>query len=234
MQIRLFIDQPLAVGLTVALPENQVHYLRNVLRVESGVELFVFNGKDGEFSAVLSVLNKRGGQIQICRQLREQPKKQDVRLYFSPLKKDRTELVIEKATELGVTRIIPVITQYTSVKRVNVERLKTIALEACEQCRRLDVPEIFEAVALTDLLKEQDETKPLLVHLDETGAGKKAREIFNGLDRVSFLVGPEGGFSQQERDRIAQTKNTLGMDLGERILRAETATIAAVALFMCQ
>lgn len=234
MQIRLFVNQPLAVGATVCLAENQLHYLRNVLRAEPGTELFVFNGRDGEFAAVLSVLNKKEAQIQICRVLRGQPEKRDVRLYFAPLKRDRTELVVEKATELGVTKIVPVITQYTSVKRVNVERLRAVATEACEQCRRLDMPEISEPVALAVLLNEQNADKPLLVHLDETGAGRKAEQVFDGLDKAAFLVGPEGGFSDSERALIARTPHTAGLDLGERILRAETAAVAALALFMCR
>lgn len=234
MQIRLFVNAPLRVGATVFLTEGQAHYLRSVLRAETGAELFVFNGKDGEFSAVLSALNKKDGQIQICRCLREQPEKKDVRLYFSPLKRDCTEWVVEKATELGVTQIVPVITEYTSVRHVNTDRLRLIATEACEQCRRLDVPEILEPVTLKEVLLAQDDTKPLLIHLDETGRGKRAAVVFDGIEAASFLVGPEGGFSQTERDLIAKTPHTAGMDLGERILRAETAAVSALALFMCR
>ncbi len=234
MQIRLFIETPLIVGATVSLTAEQTHYLRHVLRAELGAELFVFDGKNGEFSAVLSSLGKKDGQIQICRQLRNQPEKRDLRLYFSPLKRDCTDLVVEKATELGATQIVPVITEYTSVKRVNTDRLRLIAVEACEQCRRLDVPEISEPVELRDLLKQQNNAKPLLIHLDETGRGKKADVLFDGLNAVAFLVGPEGGFSEKERALIAQTPCTAGMDLGERILRAETAAIAALSLFSCR
>ena len=234
MQIRLFINQPLMTGQTVSLPFEQQHYLRSVLRVKQGTELFVFDGQNGEFSAVVSVLEKKEAQIQICRLLKEQPEKRDVRLYFSPLKRDCTEMVVEKATELGVTQIVPVITEYTSVKHVNTARLRLIAVEACEQCRRLDVPEITDPVLLKDLLAEQNETKPLLIHLDETGRGKRSLEVFENLTAVSFLVGPEGGFSEKERALIAKTPHTTGMDLGERILRAETAAIASLALFMCK
>lgn len=234
MQIRLFVDAPLNVGATVFPNENQIHYLRNVLRARTGAELFVFNGKDGEFSAVLSTLDKKSAQIQICRRLREQPEKRDVRLYFSPLKRDCTELVVEKATELGATQIVPVITQYTMMKRVNADRLRAVALEACEQCRRLDVPEISDPLSLAELLAAQDETKPVLIHLDETGRGRRAADLFAGLENAAFLTGPEGGFSDAERTLIAKTPNTAGLDLGERILRAETASIAALALFMCR
>ena len=234
MQIRLFVDAPLALGATVPLTAEQVHYLRDVLRVQTGTELFVFDGKNGEFAAVLSSLSKRDGRMQICRLLRKQPEKRDVCLYFSPLKRDCTEWVVEKATELGVTQIVPVITQYTSTKRVNTDRLRLISIEACEQCRRLDVPEISEPVALKELLVAQNDTKPLLVHLDETGRGKKADEIFKGIDSAAFLVGPEGGFSETERALIAKTPHTTGLDLGERILRAETAAVSALALFVCR
>ncbi|MBR1777894.1 MAG: 16S rRNA (uracil(1498)-N(3))-methyltransferase [Alphaproteobacteria bacterium] len=234
MQIRLYIAAELAVGKTVSLTQEQVHYLRHVLRAEPGAELFVFDGKNGEFAAVLSVLGKKDGQLQICRLLRGQPEKRDVRLYFAPLKRDCTEMVVEKATELGVTQIIPVITEYTSVKRVNTDRLRLIATEACEQCRRLDVPEILEPVGLRELLAQQNETMPLLVHLDETGQGKKAADVFDRITSAAFLVGPEGGFSQTERDLIARTSHTAGLDLGERILRAETAAVSALALFMCR
>ena len=234
MQIRLFMEQPLMIGATISLTPDQAHYLRDVLRAEIGTELFVFDGKTGEYAAVLSSSGKKGGQIQICRLLREQPEKRDLRLYFSPLKRDCTEWVVEKATELGVTQIVPVITEYTSVKRVNTERLRLIAVEACEQCRRLDVPVISEPAGLRELLAEQDETKPLLIHLDETGRGKKAGVILNGLASAAFLVGPEGGFSEKERALIAGTPHTAGIDLGERILRAETAAVAALSLFSCR
>ena len=234
MQIRLFINQPLAVGQTVSLSSEQQHYLRSVLRVKQGTELFVFDGQNGEFSAIVSVLEKKEAQIQVCRLLKGQPEKRDVRLYFSPLKRDCTEMVVEKATELGVTQIVPVITEYTSVKHVNTARLRLIAVEACEQCRRLDVPEITDPVLLKDILAKQNETMPLLVHLDETGRGKRSAEVFDNLEAVSFLVGPEGGFSEKERELIAKTPHTIGMDLGKRILRAETASIASLALFMCK
>ena len=232
MQIRLFIDSPLSVGQTVALPENQVHYLKNVLRADVGAELYVFDGKNGEFAAVLSALGKKSGDIQICRVLRGQPEPRDVRLYFSPLKRDCTELVAEKATELGATRLVPVITDYTAMKRVNVERLKATVVEACEQCRRLDVPQVDEPALLRDVLSGWGESDPVLFHLDETGRGKRAGEVFAGVERAAFLTGPEGGFSEAERALIAKTPNTAGLDLGERILRAETASIAALALFM--
>ena len=228
------METPLSVGATVSLTAEQAHYLRDVLRAQIGAELFVFDGKSGEYAAVLSSLGKRDGQIQICRLLRSQPEKRDLRLYFSPLKRDCTDWVAEKATELGVTQIVPVITEYTSVRRVNTERLRLIAVEACEQCRRLDVPEISEPVGLRELLERQDETKPLLIHLDETGRGKKAGELLKNIESAAFLVGPEGGFSETERALIAKTPHTAGMDLGERILRAETAAVAALSLFSCR
>ena len=121
-----------------------------------------------------------------------------------------------------------------NVDRRRADRLRAVALEACEQCRRLDVPEISDPLSLAELLAAQDETKPVLIHLDETGRGKRAADLFAGLENAAFLTGPEGGFSEAERTLIAKTPNTAGLDLGERILRAETASIAALALFMCR
>lgn len=234
MQIRLYSQTPLAVGQTVSLTEGQAHYLRDVLRAGPGAELYVFDGENGEFAAVLSRLTKKAAEIQICRRLREQPARRNVTLFFAPLKRDRTELVVEKVTELGATRIVPVLTEYTAVRRVNTDRLRAIAIEACEQCRRLDVPEIAEPAALADVLARQGDGAPVLFHLDETGRGRKAGDLFAAITDAAFLVGPEGGFSESERALIAQTPNTAGLDLGERILRAETAAVAALSLFMCR
>lgn len=234
MQIRLYVPQSLSVGDIVPLSEGQAHYLRNVLRAEIGTELFIFNGKDGEFFASLAALDKKKASAEVLSRLREQPESDDIRLYFAPLKKDNTNLVVEKATELGATLICPVITEFTTTSRVNTERLQAVAIEAAEQCRRLDIPAISEPISLKQLLSEQNVTKPLLVHLDETGSGMLAVDIFAGQDRIAFLVGPEGGFSEVERELIAQTGNTTGMDLGPRILRAETAAIAVLSLYSCR
>lgn len=234
MQIRLFVSVPLNVGQTISLSDEQVHYLRNVLRCEAGIEVYLFNGKDGEYSGVLSALSKKEAIIQVCRQLKQQPEKQNVHLYFAPLKRDCSELVVQKATELGVTKIIPVVTEYTTNKHINLDRFKSIILESCEQCRRLDVPELEPMIELKTLLSKYDETMPTLVHLDETGQGQKAEVVFKNKKEIAFLTGPEGGFSDTERELIKNTKNTVGLDLGPRILRAETASIAAVSLFMCK
>lgn len=234
MQIRLFVQVPLNIGQTISLSDEQVHYLRNVLRCEPGIEVYLFNGQDGEYTGVLSALSKKEAIVQVCRQLKKQPEKQNIHLFFAPLKRDCSELVVQKATELGVTKITPVLTEYTSNKHINLDRFKSIVLESCEQCCRLDVPELGQMVDLKTLLLEYDETKPMLVHLDETGQGQKAEVVFKGKKEIAFLTGPEGGFSETERNLIKNAKNTIGLDLGPRILRAETASIAAISLFTCK
>lgn len=233
MKIRLYVPSLLSEGSEVFLSEAQAHYLRSVLRCETGDEIFLFNGVDGEFSGGISVLEKKKAAVGGLRLERKQPDKKDVRLYFAPLKRDCTDLVVEKATELGVSRIRPVITEFTAVSRVNTERLKSIAVEAAEQCRRLDVPDVDAPVALKDLLAAWDDTQPVLIHLDESGKGKPASAVLNPALPAAFLVGPEGGFSGSERMAIARLTNAAGLDLGERILRAETAAIAVLSLYSC-
>lgn len=235
MQIRLYVHSPLNAGSEIPLSESQVHYLRNVLRSEKGQDIFLFNGKDGEYSGTISVLEKKKGYVTAEALLRPQPDADDVRLYFAPLKRDNTDLVVEKATELGVTEICPVLTAYTVTSRVNIDRLQSIAIEASEQCRRLDIPKISAPVPLKTLLASRQPTDPILLHLDESGNGKPAREVISTVQGgVGFLIGPEGGFSEQERKLIEKMPHTTGIDLGPRILRAETAAIAALALYACQ
>lgn len=233
MQIRLYVTQPLSEGAEVFLSETQAHYLRSVLREKTGSEVFLFNGNDGEFSGKITVLDKKKAVAGNLTRTKLQPPRGDLRLYFAPLKRDCTDMVVEKATELGATLICPVITEYTTASRVNTDRLKSIAIEACEQCRRLDMPEISEPVSLKELLNEQGEEKPVLIHLDESGAGMPPSKVIDPSRSAAFLVGPEGGFSVAERRLISETKNTVSLDLGERILRAETAALAVLALYSC-
>ena len=140
-------------------------------------------------------------------------------------------MVVEKATELGATLICPVITEYTTASRVNTDRLKSIAIEACEQCRRLDVPEISDPVSLKELLNEQGEEKPVLIHLDESGAGMPPSKVIDPSRPAAFLVGPEGGFDEKELTALSAMPQAISMHLGRRILRAETASLAALACY---
>lgn len=233
MQIRLFVPADLFPDGEVSLSEAQAHYLRSVIRASEGDDVFLFNGRDGEFSGRISLLDKKKAAVGHLIRTRFQPEKKDLRLYFAPLKRDCTDLVVEKATELGATLICPVMTEYTSASRVNTERLRAIAAEAAEQCRRLDVPEISEPVSLRALLSSRKESDPVLIHLDESGRGLSASAVIDAARPAAFLVGPEGGFSEAERSLIAQTPDTVGLDLGERILRAETAALAVLALYSC-
>lgn len=233
MQIRLFVPDGLFPDAGIFLSEAQAHYLRSVLRASEGTEVFLFNGRDGEFSGRISLLDKKKAAVGHLKRTRPQPEKKDLRLYFAPLKRDCTDLIVEKATELGATLICPVMTEYTSVSRVNTERLRLIAAESAEQCRRLDVPEICEPLSLKAFLSSRKKGDPVLIHSDESGRGRAASSVIDGTRPAAFLVGPEGGFSDAERRLIAQTPDTVGLDLGERILRAETAALAVLALYSC-
>lgn len=234
MQIRLFTPEPLVPGREVPLSAEQVHYLRNVLRVAEGRDVFLFNGREGEFAGRIAQLDKKNGRASVEKLLRPQPPAEDVRLYFAPLKRDCTDLVVEKATELGATLICPVMTEFTVASRVNTDRLRAIAVEAAEQCRRLDIPEVAEPVSLKDMLAARSGESPLLLHLDESGEGRPAAEVLSeAKGGVAFLVGPEGGFSETERILIARAPRTAAVSLGPRILRAETAALAVLALRAC-
>ncbi|MCQ2914588.1 MAG: 16S rRNA (uracil(1498)-N(3))-methyltransferase [Alphaproteobacteria bacterium] len=235
MQIRLFVEDKLDGVKTVQLKQEQVHYLKNVLRAEIGSEVYLFNGLDGEFLSKLSKLDKKEALLEIVKKTREQEVSRDIEICFAPVKREATELIVQKATELGATKIIPVITEFTSFTHVNIDRLKSIVLEACEQCRRIDVPELAEPISFKDFIKKQE--YGTLIHLDETGNGKKIDELYSKLEKsekISILVGPQGGFSDKEREEISKLPNTIGMDLGKRILKAETAAIASLALFTCR
>lgn len=236
MQIRLFADVPLRVGGQALLSEAQRHYLKNVLRANVGAQVFLFNGKDGEFCGRIGVLDKKTAQIDVLTQTGEQEYPRSVFLYFTPLKRDCTDLLMQKAAELGVTHLCPVLTDYTAVSRINFDRAKSIVIEAAEQSRRLTVPEILPLRPLKEILANRKEEDGILFHLDETGQGKGFAQAVQAVDKkspVSFLIGPEGGFSDEERQKLKQTPFTQGISLGKHILRAETAAIAALSGLLC-
>lgn len=228
-RIRIYIDVPLEVGGVVACLPEQVHYLANVLRVKAGDEVYVFNGRDGEFCTIVDSFGKKDCRLEVKSKYQEFSQSPDVWLLFAPLKKDNTDWVIEKATELGVRKIWPVITEYTNAAKVRSERLRAQIIEAAEQSRRQDVPELEEAETLQHVLQKwQLERK--LFYLDETGGGADIVSVLksNG-GSAAFLVGPEGGFSEKELEILQESKYTCAITLGKRILRAETAVVAALA-----
>lgn len=226
---RLFVPAPLAPGAHITLPDAQAHYVLHTLRAREGQSLLVFNGKDGEWSAELAVVSKREVRAQMIRQTRAQKNAPEVQLLFAPVKNEKLDFLVMRATELGVASIVPVMTARTIVSRINMERMQRNLIEAAEQCGRLDVPELLESTSLDKALAGLKGR--LLVHADESGAGKTVREALPTVHRqpVSVLIGPEGGFTNEERDLISHIPNVLGLSLGPRILRAETAVIAALA-----
>ena len=226
---RLYLDTPLAPGASVAATEEQAHYLLHVMRKAAGDEVLLFNGRDGEWRATLSVPAKRRVQFELGAQTRVQKPEPDLWLAFAPVK--RIEVLAEKASELGVSALLPVFTRHTDVTRVNIPRLAANAVEAAEQCERLTVPRVHDAVSFDAFLAAWPPARILYV-LDETGGGTAiaaALATSRPGAPCGFIAGPEGGFAQSELDALRQVPFARFVGLGPRILRAETAVLAAVA-----
>jgi 16S rRNA (uracil1498-N3)-methyltransferase len=227
---RLYISEPIRADSTLTLTRSQSHYLINVMRMTSGDEFLVFNGIDGEWKVFITDANKKCTTVSVTEQTSPQTNELDIWLLFAPIKKDRTDFIIEKATELGVSKIMPVITEHTQISRVNIERLQATAIEATEQSRRLTVPEFEAAQQLQNALNNWPSSRRL-IYLDETGNGQAlARVLQDKTDDLAFVIGPEGGFSPSELDAMDKLTFSVGADLGPRILRAETAVVAALAI----
>jgi 16S rRNA (uracil1498-N3)-methyltransferase len=226
---RLFVRTVLADGAQVELDPAQANYLGNVLRLKEGAELLLFDGRSGEWLARIAEAGKKRMTLAVGRKTREVESVPDVWLAFAPVKRAQTDWLVEKATELGAARLIPVMTQRTVAERVKLERLETIAIEAAEQCGRTVLPEIAEPLPLARLLGERDSARTLYF-ADEAG-GQPAAEAFKGGPAL-ILIGPEGGFTEEERSSIRAWPNAVPISLGPRILRAETAALAALAAWM--
>lgn len=225
---RLFVRQPLGDGARVELEPNQTNYLGNVLRMTGGAELLLFDGKSGEWLARISEVGKKRMALRVERRTREPESIPDLWLAFAPVKRAQTDWLVEKATELGIAKLIPVITQRTIVDRVKLDRLETITIEAAEQCGRTLLPEIAEPKPLAGLLSNH--AGHLLYFADESG-GEPAAEAFRP-GPATILTGPEGGFTEDERAQVRAAPGTVPISLGPRILRAETAALASIAAYM--
>ena len=238
-KIRLYISEDLNENRNCTLNKNQHHYLRNVMRCQPGEHILVFNGRDGEWLAEISKLDKKSALIQAQTQTRLQTFAPDIHMLFAPVKKARLDYMFQKATEMGAASLTPVLTQYTQKARLNYERLKANMVEAAEQCNLLQVPELNDSIDLELALEKLSETLPSrsLVFCDE-GAGpiltKDSRQALEAMNNkpVAILIGPEGGFSPAERQKLHNRPDTLAISLGPRILRADTALVAALSL--CQ
>jgi 16S rRNA (uracil1498-N3)-methyltransferase len=227
---RLFLDRPLKAKLTLHLERNQVNYLMNVLRLGGGDRVLVFNGRDGEWAATIGP-GKRP-VLEIAEQTRPQGRGEDIRYAFAPLKHARLDYIAQKAVEMGASTLLPVITQHTQVSRVNLERMRANVIEAAEQCGVLNIADVGEPLPLAAFLANR-ETDRLLVFCDEDAdeadpvAALKSAPHDHGID---VLIGPEGGFADAERRALLEQPMVVRLSLGPRILRADTAGVAALAL----
>jgi 16S rRNA (uracil1498-N3)-methyltransferase len=229
--VRLFVPAPVAADAAVLPTLDQSRYLTQVMRLKLGDSLLVFNGRDGEWRCVIAEILKKGVVLRAEEPVRPQVIGPDVQLLIAVVKKSALEFAVEKATELGALRIGLVVTHRTQVQHVRMERLDAIAIEAAEQTGRLDVPMIDEPVKLGDLLDDQEAGRRLMF-CDETGGVPAMAALADaGVGPWSILIGPEGGFSPEERDRLRALPFTTAVSLGPRILRADTAAVAALTLW---
>ncbi len=231
---RLFLRARFAAGAVVDLDRGQANYLANVPRLLPGTSLRVFNGEDGEWSAVLALRARRTLTLAIGRQERPQTARPDLYYLFAPLKQGRLDYLVQKAVEMGAGLLMPVLTQHTQIGRVNAERMEANAIEAAEQCGLLSLPRIDEPVALGQLLDAWPLLEPQrrILYCDEAALAADPIETLRSLGpgHYAVLVGPEGGFSSAERERLRGAPFVTAISLGPRILRADTAAVAALAL----
>lgn len=229
-RIRLHLDQPLGPGQPLPLPEAAAHYLFGVMRLGQGAEVLVFNNRDGEWLAEVAEAGRRRGTLACRERVRPPVPPPDLWLLFAPLKKARTDFVVEKAVELGTARLQPVQTDFTNAERVRADRLQAHAVEAAEQCGATHVPEVAELARLDRVLAGWDAGRQL-IWADEAQAGQGAGLVGVTPGPAAVLIGPEGGFSEAERARLGGLPFVRPVALGPRILRAETAALAALTLW---
>jgi 16S rRNA (uracil1498-N3)-methyltransferase len=226
---RLYLDAGLAAGEVVPLGKEQAHYLLTVLRLGDGAEALVFNGRDGEFGATLHPEGKKSANLKIGVRTREQPERSRLDFLFAPLKVGRLEYLVQKATEMGVNRITPVFTDHTQLHKVNSGRLAANILEAAEQCGNLAIPELGEALKLETLLSDWNPARRIIFCNESQAGNNPAKTLHSIKERdLALLVGPEGGFSEREREILTALPFITSIPLGPRILRADTAAVAAL------
>ena len=226
---RLYVDAPLVAGARVELDAAQANYLGNVMRLKEGDRLLIFDGMSGEWLAGIAEAGRKRMVLSVIEPTRPQEQAPDLWLAFAPVKKGRVDWLVEKAVELGVARLLPVVTQRTIVDKLNLDRMRAHIIEAAEQCGRTALADIDEPLRLDAFLKQRDPARTLYF-ADETG-GEPAATVFETGPSL-ILTGPEGGFTPEEAASIRAAPNATAISLGPRILRAETAALAAVAAWM--
>lgn len=229
-KIRLYVDHPLGQGQTVPLERDQAHYLFGVMRRGVGDTVLLFNGHGGEWRATVERAGKRDGLLKTDEQTRPQQNPPDLWLLFAPIKKARTDFIVEKATEMGAARILPVHTDFTNSERIRQDRLQAHAVEAAEQCGGTFVPEVCDLQKLEQVLADWPEDRQLMF-CDESLVGTRDSLGQPGGDKWAILIGPEGGFSDRERARLTALPLAHSISLGPRILRADTAAVAAMTVW---
>ncbi|MCA8868201.1 MAG: 16S rRNA (uracil(1498)-N(3))-methyltransferase [Rhodobacteraceae bacterium] len=229
-KVRLYVDAPLGVAQSVPVNREQANYLFNVMRLATGDRVALFNGRDGEWLAEVVTHNKRGGILTCVAKSGPQCQPPDLWLLFAPIKKTRTDFIVEKAAEMGAARILPVQTRHTNAERIRQDRLQAHAIEAAEQCGGTYVPEVAELQQLARLLDDWPMDRQIMF-CDESLVGAKAGLTAASGDKWAILIGPEGGFAEEETTRLREMDCVISVSLGPRILRADTAAVAALTLW---
>lgn len=229
---RLYIAAPLAEESSITAPPEAAHYLNNVLRLKAGDEILVFNGQDGEWRASIEPEGKKRLKLKISTQERPQPEPASLIYCFAPLKQGRLDYMIQKATEMGAGIIQPVITQHTQMHKLNIDRVLANAIEAAEQCGVLSIPQCRETTKFDKFINDWDKTIPL-IFCDESNEGNNPLPLLQKIKheahkKIGLIIGPEGGFSEQERTVLHKLPFVTSIPLGPRILRADTAAVAAI------
>ena len=229
-KIRLFVDHTLGKAQSVPLNKDQAHYIFSVMRKSIGETILIFDGNNGEWEASIEEISKKSGVLLCIKQTKPQIMPPDLWLFFSPLKKVRTDFIVEKATELGVAKIIPVQTEHTNADRIKLTRLSAHAIEAAEQCGGTYIPKIEELQKINEVLENFPPDRRLLFCDEKLQASEVNLENLK-KGKWAILVGPEGGFSEIERNYLKGLKFTFSISLGPRILRADTAAVTAISLW---
>lgn len=228
-KIRLFVEGPLASGQGIVLTKEQANYLFSVMRLQTGANVLLFNGRDGEWLAEVAEAGKRAGRLAVREQTAPLRLPPDLWLMFAPIKKARTAFIVEKAAELGAARIMPVLTRYTNMDRIQIDRLRAYAMEATEQCGGTFVPEVTDIQKLSDVLADWPADRQLMFCDESREALPVAQALAQKAGgKWAIVIGPEGGFSPEEVEQLRGMAQVTSVTLGPRILRADTAAIAAL------